>query len=186
MTGLRGRTWSMENRLHRYPAGCHGPAMAPAPAEAEEKQEEESRKNISKVLIWIIAVPVFLIFITVVLAAIIAGFVFGMAGNGISFLCCGSYCFRRLMQATIIVTYQGGQDAAELTSLEVAVNDRKVMTWDSPATGDQKVFHEGTTWQGSCPCYGSVQTWRKPGCPRYLHLIFLILLLIACPHSRSS
>jgi uncharacterized RDD family membrane protein YckC len=121
-----------------------GPAMVPAPAEAETKQEEESRKNISKVLIWIIAIPVFLIFITMVLAAIIAAFVFGMAGTA-SHSSVVAATASQVDASTIMITYQGGQDAAELTSLEVAVNERKVMTWDSPAPGEQKVFHEGTT-----------------------------------------
>jgi uncharacterized RDD family membrane protein YckC len=119
------------------------PAMCRMIADAEKKNAEESRKNISKVLIWIIAIPVFFIFVTVVLAAIIAAFVFGMAGT-----VAHTYVVAATVQqpdaTTIIVTYQGGQDTSKLTSLDVAVNDKKAVIWNSPATGEQKIFSTGT------------------------------------------
>jgi uncharacterized RDD family membrane protein YckC len=120
-----------------------GPAMSRIISEPEEKDAEESRKNISKVLIWIIAIPVFLIFVTVVLAAVIAAFVFGMAGN-----VAHTYVVAATAQqpdaTTIIVTYQGGQDASRLTSLDVQVNENNPAIWKSPAIGEQKIFSTGT------------------------------------------
>jgi hypothetical protein len=45
---------------------------------------------------------------------------------------------------TIIVTYHGGPDAAELSSLNVSINDSDPESWSLPQPGDMKVFHEGT------------------------------------------
>jgi uncharacterized RDD family membrane protein YckC/FlaG/FlaF family flagellin (archaellin) len=120
-----------------------GPTIVKAVTAAEEKKAEESRKNTKNAVIWLIAIPIIFIGVTVILAAIIAAFVFGMAGN-----VAHSYVVAATVQQpdadTIIVTYHGGQDAAELTFLEVIVNDNQPVPWDSPGIGEQKVVKKGT------------------------------------------
>ncbi len=120
-----------------------GPTIVRTLTEAQEKKDEESRKNTKNAVIWLIVIPILFIGVTVFLAAIISAFVFGMAGN-----VAPSYVVAATVQQpdadTIIVTYHGGQDAAELTSLEVTVNDKQPVTWDSPIIGEQKVLSGGT------------------------------------------
>lgn len=120
-----------------------GPTIVRTLTEAQEKKEEESRQNTKKVVIWLIAIPIIFIGVTVLLAAGIAAFVFGMAGNVVH-----TYSVAVTVQQpdadTILVTYHGGQDAAELTSLEVTVNDRQPVTWEAPGIGEQKILSGGT------------------------------------------
>jgi hypothetical protein len=47
--------------------------------------------------------------------------------------------------ATIYVTYQGGQDAAKLTSLKVVINNHDPVIWNSPKIGESRAFREGTS-----------------------------------------
>jgi uncharacterized RDD family membrane protein YckC len=120
-----------------------GPTIVKAVTVAEEKKEEESRQNIKKVVIWLIVIPLIVIFGIAFLAGFISAFVFGMAGN-----VAHTYVVAATVQQpdadTIIITYHGGQDAAELTLLEVSVNDKQPVIWDSPVVGEQKVLKEGT------------------------------------------
>lgn len=121
-----------------------GPTVIQTLTVSEEKKEEESRQNTSKVVMWIIAIPIILIAITVILAAVIAAFVFGMAGN-VSHTYVVAATVQQPDANTIIVTYQGGQDAGELASLNVVVNEKKPVIWDSPKIGEQKVFNVGSS-----------------------------------------
>lgn len=120
-----------------------GPTVTKSLIEMQDKKEEESRQNTSKVVMWIIAIPIILIAITVILAAVIAAFVFGMAGN-VSHTYVVAATIQQPDASTIIVTYQGGQDAAKLTSLDISVNEKAPVIWYSPPVGEQKVFNEGT------------------------------------------
>jgi len=117
-----------------------GPTIVRTLTEAQEKNEDESRQNTKKVVIWLIAIPI-IIGVTVFLAAFISAFVFGMAGD-VSYLVAATV--QQPDADTIMVTYHGGKDAAELTSLEVTVNDKQPVTWDSPIIGEQKELSGGT------------------------------------------
>jgi hypothetical protein len=59
------------------------------------------------------------------------------------------------------VTYHGGQDAVELASLEVVVNDNQPVPWDSPGIGEQKVLKEGTTGKDHVLVTGQFTTGER-------------------------
>ena len=65
---------------------------------------------------------ILMVAITVILAAVIAAFVFGMAGN-ISKTKVVAATVQQPAGDTIVVTYQGGQDAPTLHNLTVSIND---------------------------------------------------------------
>jgi archaeal type IV pilus assembly protein PilA len=64
---------------------------------------------------------ILMVAITVILAAVIAAFVFGMAGN-ISKTKVVAATMQRATSTTVTVTYQGGQDATALTNVTVSIN----------------------------------------------------------------
>lgn len=136
-----------------------GPTIVKALTAAEEKKAEESRKNTKKAVIWLIAIPI-IIGVTIFLAAFVAAFVFGMAGN-----VAHSYSIAATVQQPdadmIIVTYHGGQDAAELMFLEVIVNDNQPVSWDSPGIGEQKVLNEGTVGKDHVLVTGQFTTGER-------------------------
>jgi uncharacterized RDD family membrane protein YckC len=119
--------------------GDAGPTIIKTLNENEEKKEVEERKKITWVVLLLAIFPL----ITILLAGVIALFVFGMAGN-VSHTYVVAATVQQPDATTLVVTYQGGQDAAKLTWLEVTVNDKPAVIWDSPAVGESKVFHEGT------------------------------------------
>ena len=65
---------------------------------------------------------ILMVAITVILAAVIAAFVFGMAGN-ISKTKVVAATAQKPDANTVTITYQGGQDAGTLQNLTVTVND---------------------------------------------------------------
>ena len=65
---------------------------------------------------------ILMVAITVILAAVIAAFVFGMAGN-ISKTKVVAATAQQPTATTIVVTYQGGQDATTCTSIVWTVNE---------------------------------------------------------------
>jgi len=65
---------------------------------------------------------ILMVAITVILAAVIAAFVFGMAGN-ISKTKVVAATVQQPDASTIAVTYQGGQDAGSLQYLTVTIDD---------------------------------------------------------------
>ncbi len=68
---------------------------------------------------------ILMVAITVILAAVIAAFVFGMAGN-IQKTKVVAVTVARINSTYITVTYQGGQDAGSLNGLEFTVNGANV------------------------------------------------------------
>ena len=120
-----------------------GPTIVHALTEKAEKKEAESRQNVRKVMLWLIVFPIALIGITVFLAAVIAGFMFGMAGN-VSHTYVVAVTAYQPDTSSIIITHQGGQDADQLTSLAVSINDSAPVTWDSPVLGEQREYDTGT------------------------------------------
>jgi flagellin-like protein len=64
---------------------------------------------------------ILMVAITVILAAVIAAFVFGMAGNIQKTKVVAATVNQQ--GGTIIVTYQGGQDNADVTSIAARIND---------------------------------------------------------------
>jgi flagellin-like protein len=64
---------------------------------------------------------ILMVAITVILAAVIAAFVFGMAGN-ISKTKIVAATASQQGASTIFVTYQGGQDAASVSTLSYDIN----------------------------------------------------------------
>jgi len=70
----------------------------------------------------------------VILAAVIAAFVFGMAG-GISNTKNVAATAQQVGAGTIIVTYQGGQDAADVDIISVNVRDTGFVNMDATAVG---------------------------------------------------
>ncbi|MHB8163851.1 MAG: type IV pilin [Methanoregula sp.] len=64
---------------------------------------------------------ILMVAITVILAAVIAAFVFGMAGN-INKTKVVSATLSRVNTTTVSAVYQGGQDSGSLTSIQWSVN----------------------------------------------------------------
>jgi flagellin-like protein len=93
---------------------------------------------------------ILMVAITVILAAVIAAFVFGMAGNVQSTKMVAATATQQ--GSDIIVTYQGGADADELVFLRVSVtpgDDTTAETtyyyWDKDETDAEKKLKSETT-----------------------------------------
>jgi flagellin-like protein len=80
---------------------------------------------------------ILMVAITVILAAVIAAFVFGMAGN-IQKTKVVAVTGSRINSNTVSVTFQGGQDAASLVSICWTVNGNNVADWNPP-TGSTSI-----------------------------------------------
>jgi flagellin-like protein len=78
---------------------------------------------------------ILMVAITVILAAVIAAFVFGMSGN-ITKTKVVAASVQQPMSNNIVVTYQGGQDSQSFNSARVTVNDNTAVTY----------FHGATTY----------------------------------------
>ena len=102
---------------------------------------------------------ILMVAITVILAAVIAAFVFGMAGN-ISKTKVIAATAQKPTSTTITVTYQGGQDAASFTGANVTVTDSAAvpgtvsysgltlnnMGWLSPSVGNSITATDTTAY----------------------------------------
>jgi flagellin-like protein len=86
---------------------------------------------------------ILMVAITVILAAVIAAFVFGMAGN-IQKTKVVATTIARPNSSGVIVTYQGGQDAGSLQGLAFTVNGANLTT----TTGSQGSTG-GWAWNGN-------------------------------------
>jgi flagellin-like protein len=71
---------------------------------------------------------ILMVAITVILAAVIAAFVFGMAGN-ISKTKVVAATVQKPNASAITVTYNGGQDAATVVTLNVSINGGPAITF---------------------------------------------------------
>jgi archaeal type IV pilus assembly protein PilA len=78
---------------------------------------------------------ILMVAITVILAAVIAAFVFNMAGEIHRSYTVGA-TVNQPAQDKIIVTYYGGQDARQLTSINVTINDLVQAPIDTPLNAD--------------------------------------------------
>ncbi len=86
---------------------------------------------------------ILMVAITVILAAVIAAFVFGMAGN-IQKTKVVAATAAQQGATTIYVTYQGGQDQALVQSISASVNGGAVATINT-AVGSTGRFGTGTS-----------------------------------------
>ena len=109
---------------------------------------------------------ILMVAITVILAAVIAAFVFGMAGN-INKTKVVSATLSRLNTTYVSAVYQGGQDSGSLTGIQWSVNGVDVTSGNGgvqslapatlnignttrfPATSNAKVIGVGTFTDGS-------------------------------------
>jgi FlaG/FlaF family flagellin (archaellin) len=80
---------------------------------------------------------------TVILAAVIAAFVFGMAGQ-ITKTKVVAATVARPTANTVVVTYQGGQDSATLEQLDVTINDETMANINSTPSAILKVGKSGS------------------------------------------
>ena len=80
---------------------------------------------------------ILMVAITVILAAVIAAFVFGMAGN-IQKTKVVAVTGQRLGPNTVSVTFQGGQDATSLVAICWTVGGNNVALWVTP-TGQTSI-----------------------------------------------
>ena len=87
---------------------------------------------------------ILMVAITVILAAVIAAFVFGMAGN-VSKTKVVAATASQQGATTIFVTYQGGQDAVQVSSLSAKFGTAAAV--DLPNTVGATVSGTGTTTQ---------------------------------------
>ena len=89
---------------------------------------------------------ILMVSITVILAAVIAAFVFGMSGN-ITKTKVVSASINRPNQSMIVATYSGGQDAATLIGLNFTVNGQPAHLGITQPSGTQFV-HDGAAAGG--------------------------------------
>jgi archaeal type IV pilus assembly protein PilA len=87
---------------------------------------------------------ILMVAITVILAAVIAAFVFGMAGN-IQKSHTVAATVQQPNATAIIVTFQGGQDAASVTGINVSVNGGTALPMNPYTVGSQYSVNTGTT-----------------------------------------
>jgi flagellin-like protein len=90
---------------------------------------------------------ILMVAITVILAAVIAAFVFGMAGN-IQKTKVVAATASRLNSTAVTLTYQGGQDANTLANISWAVNGGAPTVWNATGT-TLDVGHSGAITAGS-------------------------------------
>jgi len=84
--------------------------------------------------------------VTVILAAIIAAFVFGMAGN-VKSTKVVAFTVERTAASTVGVTFQGGQDAGTISSVAATVDGdpNSALSWTgAPAVGEYNTATVGT------------------------------------------
>jgi len=89
---------------------------------------------------------ILMVAITVILAAVIAAFVFGMAGNVQSTKSVAATATQQ--GEDIIVTYQGGPDANQVSYINITVygsGTPEKENWSSPSVGNSSTFDVGTT-----------------------------------------
>ncbi len=92
---------------------------------------------------------ILMVAITVILAAVIAAFVFGMAGN-ISKIKVVAATAQRVDSGTIRIIYQGGQDSAGLQTIAITVNDTCVGNTLGVAGTTLSIGNSTTITQSSC------------------------------------
>jgi flagellin-like protein len=107
---------------------------------------------------------ILMVAITVILAAVIAAFVFGMA-SGVSKTKNVAATARKVGQLTS-VTYQGGSDDTTVQNITMGFNDNGTQYWGgatgTPGTQANAVKpYVGQSWQTSCPA---------GGCPANMHV----------------
>jgi flagellin-like protein len=96
---------------------------------------------------------ILMVAITVILAAVIAAFVFGMAGN-ITKTKVVAATVQKPDATHITLTYQGGQDASMLTNASVSINDAEVTSLEKALTdrylkvGTSKTYTKGAVVDG--------------------------------------
>ena len=104
---------------------------------------------------------ILMVAITVILAAVIAAFVFGMAGNITKTKVVGAIA-QRADNMHIYVTYQGGQDAPTL----------KVVTWIlTPTTGGTSSLIMSTPLVNSALKPGTTKTLFNPNFRGVTHVV---------------
>ncbi len=87
---------------------------------------------------------ILMVAVTVILAAVIAAFVFGM-GTSVQNTRVVGFTAAQNSSTNIVVTYQGGQDSASLSSVNVSVNGNLAATnWVPARVGAEQVV-TGTT-----------------------------------------
>jgi flagellin-like protein len=97
---------------------------------------------------------ILMVAITVILAAVIAAFVFGMSGN-ISKTKVVAVTATQPDATHISITYNGGQDAPTLTTVKVNVNDGTGITW-APTTMVGGWFNSTTAASGTLQVGSSI------------------------------
>ena len=99
---------------------------------------------------------ILMVAITVILAAVIAAFVFGMSGN-ITKTKIVAVTVQQPSNDQIVITYNGGQDSGTLTTIHVIINDAPLTggTW-LPAAYVGGWFNSSTAATGVLPVGTSI------------------------------
>ncbi|NMB77888.1 MAG: hypothetical protein GYA23_02195 [Methanomicrobiales archaeon] len=120
------------------PSGANEPKTV-VPSEDEKLQAEASRQKTRKAIYWFLLIPAAGILLTVLLAAIVAAFVFSAAGN-VSHTYVVAATVQQPDTDSLIVSYWGGKDEAEVSRIEIHINDQAPVYWDSPVAGKEGHF----------------------------------------------
>ena len=100
---------------------------------------------------------ILMVAITVILAAVIAAFVFGMAGN-ITKTKIVAATAQKPDTSHIYVTYQGGQDAGILTNMTVSIDGSQVGTFGGLTgvlpVGESKIYTGAFSGKNHLVCVG--------------------------------
>ena len=97
---------------------------------------------------------ILMVAITVILAAVIAAFVFGMAGS-VNKTKIVAASVQKPAVGTIAVTYQGGQDAGQLKSIAVTINDEVQDSIDGPDATTAVPVGASKTYTGYAAAIGA-------------------------------
>ena len=94
---------------------------------------------------------IMLVAITVILAAIVAAFLFGFAGQNLQTTHIVSATMQRVDTSHVSMTYYGGQDAAALLGMTFTVNDKTNITVTTGSTSVTVSGNQVTANSGAVP-----------------------------------
>lgn len=108
------------------------------------------REKHSEIAVSPVIATILMVSITVILAAIIATFVFGMAGN-IPKTKSATALVQQLDAQTIIVTFTGGPDGNSVTGLNISINGVAMPPWAGSGirVGNSTQYPYGTVGRDS-------------------------------------
>jgi len=124
----------------KIPAGA-GPTVNATLTQKQKEADEASRSNVKKAVL-LIALPIILVTVMLAVSIVLLAFIAQPGHHPHTYVVATTA--QQTNASTIIITYQGGQDADKLTALDVGINKQDQLHWASPAVGENRTFTCGT------------------------------------------